>query len=56
VGANLLVTLFATLCGKKTLRREEQNCMPSCNVEWVNGHMNLKNMQGTLKIDIKSIW
>jgi len=56
VGANLLVAFFATLYGKKTLRREEQKCMPSCNIEWVNGQMNLKNMQGTLKINIKSIW
>jgi hypothetical protein len=56
VGVNLLVVFFATLYGKKTLRREEQKCMPSCNIEWVNGHMKKIYMQGTLKINIKNIW
>lgn len=30
--------------------------MTNCNVKWVNGHTNKRDMQGMLHINTKRIW
>jgi hypothetical protein len=45
MGASLLMVFLTTLYKKKqTPKSEEKKYMPSCNVEWVNGHMKYGGM------------